>query len=133
MFGLPPDGAGVKGWLARELPVQVRPAGAASRPERAEATTPARTGRVPLEGLGNTMMRRMIGRYKGCRCAGWWRASRPTRPTNFMPGWGNLKLIVSCRREGSTVAVGPTWHPPRGPGPAAPTPTPPAVSSLTFN
>ncbi len=39
--------AGVKGWLARELPVQVRPAGAAGCPIPSEATTPARTGRAP--------------------------------------------------------------------------------------
>ncbi len=42
----------------------------------AEATTPAKTGRTPFGGLGNNMMRRMIGRYKGCRCARMGRASR---------------------------------------------------------
>ncbi len=37
----------------------------------AEATTPAKTDRAPLSGvrLGTTIMRLMIGRYKGFRCA----------------------------------------------------------------
>ncbi len=35
----------------------------------AEATTPAKTGRAPVVGLGTTMMRRVSGRYKGVRSA----------------------------------------------------------------
>ncbi len=56
--------------MARKLLVQVRPAGAASRPGEPRHNASLRTGRTPLEvSLGTTMMRRMIGRYKGFRYA----------------------------------------------------------------
>ena len=57
--------------MARELPGQVRPAGAASCLEgpRQQHRLEARPQRPGIR-LGNTMMRRMIGRDKGFRCAG---------------------------------------------------------------